>query len=775
MYELKNVSKTDLGRVIIENITLNIPDTGFIFIKGNNTLEKTTLLNIIGLIEKATYGNISFNKKDVTKEKEKTLRKYRFKYIGYVFDKDNLIEDLNVYDNITILGKSPFYKNIIELLELKKILLKKVKKLSMEERRRCLLARCLIKDNPIYIMDEATKGLSDDMKKKVYDYLYSLSDKKLIIWGTSDIGYDSYSNAIISIGNGHIISIVNQKQTIGNNSLLPIKGSFNNIKYVFKNHFKGKFKLLLISILLIVGWALIMAYKSFLDVDTSNIHNNMLTTEGDYYIEFKKKNTSSSSILTYTDEDIEYLNKNKISNNDLILGNIINIDNEYPTFTIDEYVYNNTNTLYYKHSLLDNISYVDISNLNTNDIIVGTLLTENLQSNEIVISDYFADLIIKCGIMMLDGHYYYPTSYEDIINDKKDIKLGSVSVNVVGIYKSLKNDYNSLKDKTSSTNEVKTLNDMLEEEVIMKSGIIYVYEDFFSTFDDVELSLKDKYTFRLNKTINLSNIPIMYNGKELTLQSGSILNSLGEREIVVSQSMYNYYGLTVGSTVTMDILSKDTSEVLDTFTLKVVGISTDGNYYINKKALTSVVHKTIEVNKVLLYEEDSNVRNKILDKFPIKVSNYYILTTYNDNINNLNSVVSKIDELFKSFGVGIVIISIALLFVYINKSAATHKKDSVILGTLGLNDILIKMNYIIEGFNILAISYLLSIVLFIIGRPIINEMISKYAILDIELLPFNKEYILFALIVVAVVMLLIIMSAQSMGAKIDEKELVEVG
>ena len=86
----------------IDGINIELPDSGLIFILGKSGCGKTTLLNVLGGLDKADSGEIIVDGKDVCRATESELRSYRNEYCGFIFQEFNLINELNVSEYITI-------------------------------------------------------------------------------------------------------------------------------------------------------------------------------------------------------------------------------------------------------------------------------------------------------------------------------------------------------------------------------------------------------------------------------------------------------------------------------------------------------------------------------------------------------------------------------------------------------------------------------------------------------------------------------------------------
>ena len=104
--QFKNVSKIyNSGEVevkALENVNFEIEQGELVCILGHSGAGKTTALNILGGMDKATTGEIIVAKKDITKYNKKQLIKYRRTNIGFVFQFYNLIQNLTALENVEL-------------------------------------------------------------------------------------------------------------------------------------------------------------------------------------------------------------------------------------------------------------------------------------------------------------------------------------------------------------------------------------------------------------------------------------------------------------------------------------------------------------------------------------------------------------------------------------------------------------------------------------------------------------------------------------------------
>ncbi|MCI6609449.1 MAG: ATP-binding cassette domain-containing protein [Ezakiella sp.] len=164
-----------------------------VLIVGENGSGKTSLLKIIGLIDKKYKGQYIFNGIDIDRLKITKIPKIRNREIGFVFQDYNLIENESVTYNISIplfySGKFNIFdrkkqiEKCISLLEMEDIKKKKVKHLSGGEKQKVAIARAIINEPTILILDEPTNALAPRLKEKLFDFLreYVNSGKNVIM------------------------------------------------------------------------------------------------------------------------------------------------------------------------------------------------------------------------------------------------------------------------------------------------------------------------------------------------------------------------------------------------------------------------------------------------------------------------------------------------------------------------------------------------------------------------------------------------------------------
>jgi len=210
MIELSGVSKKYNEKVILENFSLNINDGDFIVITGKSGSGKSTILNLIGLLEKPTNGLIKIDGIDCVKlARSKRLKMYRYK-ISYLFQNYALIDNISVEENMKIAVKylKISKKEKVELIDsaLKKVGLSGLNKqdvftLSGGEQQRLAIARLIVKPSDIILADEPTGNLDYENSNIIFKLLkeINVNDKKTVIVVSHSKDYIHYFDREIDI------------------------------------------------------------------------------------------------------------------------------------------------------------------------------------------------------------------------------------------------------------------------------------------------------------------------------------------------------------------------------------------------------------------------------------------------------------------------------------------------------------------------------------------------------------------------------------------------
>ena len=218
MLELKNITKDyvsgDSTVQALKGISIEFRKSEFVSILGQSGCGKTTLLNIIGGLDRYTSGDLVINGKSTKKFKDKDWDAYRNYSVGFVFQNYNLIPHQTVLSNVelalTISGVSREERKerAIKALEdvgLKEQIHKKPNQLSGGQMQRVAIARALVNNPDIILADEPTGALDTKTSVQIMEILKGISKDKLIVMVTHNPELaEKYSTRIVKILDGVI-------------------------------------------------------------------------------------------------------------------------------------------------------------------------------------------------------------------------------------------------------------------------------------------------------------------------------------------------------------------------------------------------------------------------------------------------------------------------------------------------------------------------------------------------------------------------------------------
>ena len=343
----------------LKGINLRFRDCEFVSILGQSGCGKTTMLNIIGGLDKYTSGDLKINGVSTKNYKDRDWDFYRNNSIGFVFQSYNLIPHQTVLSNVELaltlsgVSKAERKKRAIEALEkvgLGEQIHKKPNQMSGGQMQRVAIARALVNNPDILLADEPTGALDTETSVQIMELLKEISKDRLIIMVTHnpELAKD-YSTRIVRLLDGVITddsnpySLEDMEADIRAKEAAKAKTSekktkksgkkqktsmsfFTALSLSFNNLMTKKTRTILTAFagsIGIIGIAMILSISNGIQLYIDRVQRDTLSS---YPITLQAESIDISSMvssMTGNSDLEEHEDKTKIYSND-IMGDMIN-------------------------------------------------------------------------------------------------------------------------------------------------------------------------------------------------------------------------------------------------------------------------------------------------------------------------------------------------------------------------------------------------------------------------------------------------------------------
>ena len=211
---VKEYGEGDGKQIAVNHIDFDIEEGEFVVILGQSGAGKSTVLNMLGGMDKPTSGEVIVDDAEVSSMNDKQLSDYRAEKVGFIFQFYNLLPSLTAYENVALT------KNIVkDALDPSEMLARvglenHAKKfpaqMSGGEQQRVSIARALSKNPKIILGDEPTGALDSETGVMVLKLLVEMSEKygNTVILVTHNADIAKCANKVIRMKNGKIREII---------------------------------------------------------------------------------------------------------------------------------------------------------------------------------------------------------------------------------------------------------------------------------------------------------------------------------------------------------------------------------------------------------------------------------------------------------------------------------------------------------------------------------------------------------------------------------------
>lgn len=216
LLRLVGIEKRVGQELILKNVSLEIEKGEFVAIIGPSGSGKSSLLYIMGLLDRPTQGELYYREKQIELAKVESLSRLRNEKLGFVFQFHYLIPELDLLENVIApqlkLGKpwpeaEERARELLERLGLKGKERRQIFEISGGEMQRVAIARALANDPELLLCDEPTGNLDSKNTERVMEIFEEINTKgKTIVMVTHDLNLAKRAKRIISMRDGEIVT-----------------------------------------------------------------------------------------------------------------------------------------------------------------------------------------------------------------------------------------------------------------------------------------------------------------------------------------------------------------------------------------------------------------------------------------------------------------------------------------------------------------------------------------------------------------------------------------
>ncbi len=202
--------------VALDNIDLILPEKGMVFIIGKSGSGKSTLLNLLGGLDSFDSGEITVFGNALSEFGASRYEAYRSDMIGFVFQDYHLLDELTVFENVSLFAsdgaEAEIIDDVLKTVGISDLKNRYPRELSGGQKQRVAIARGVAKSPKLLLCDEPTGNLDRKTSTQIMDLLKKISEDKLVVIVSHNLTEaERYADRIVELADGRIISDISKE------------------------------------------------------------------------------------------------------------------------------------------------------------------------------------------------------------------------------------------------------------------------------------------------------------------------------------------------------------------------------------------------------------------------------------------------------------------------------------------------------------------------------------------------------------------------------------
>ncbi len=811
MIQIKNLNKIHYNRgenqvKALTDINIDFDETGITFIAGASGNGKSTLLSLIGGIDKYTDGEILVDGVDLKTLTPKQMDAYRNSYVDFIIQENTLIPSLTVAENVRLekamhgeVASDEEVNTALEIVGLKEYGDRMPAEISGGEKKRVAVARTLLMNVKVILVDEPTASLDKKNSDIIWDTLKKYSENHLIIAVThKQDAMEKYGDRIITLDQGKIVDDrrITKKKRVKKEEQLEVKkldtkinksklGAKQTVKLAYSYMSSKKVSFIFVTLLSCLA---LLFFSVFFILDGYN-YNKVLAhavkEEQTPYVAFVHGESDSSLPIN---DALSLEITEKLRDNGLyISSNFRDMAKVNYAINFGQDFYSSNAQSFTIAGLLE-VDSVAGSEYNS----IGQKILSGVYpqaDNEVVISDYFAALLKKYGAEYKNGlsdvfGYFEGTdddAYAGLIG--KEISTNYGYIKICGVYET---DYRRFVDDNLIFRGYNAEEFDFKLEYIY--SVLHVHKNYISSYAAAHpttgglVAIAEKDNSNIISTTDLRATVATtssYVGS-IYFESGKTIDNVNERNIVISTALYNklvsgLYGYTQLTDTNFDEGNKNvdfaqelgyanldleiTLNNRETQVYTIIGVykasagSNENEILMSQATYQKDIleQTTFATNTKVLYTSVGNdtiedVINTLQDdNFTFVSINSKEISAYGDRLGVMKSA-------FLIASIFMAVYSLVLMYYFISQMIVDKKNDIGVLKTLGCGKGDVAGIFILCGASIALIIFLVTILFSFVVAAISNIIVISQIPVTISVFTTSGlMYLWIALICISVV------------------------